>query len=109
MFALTRQEKTVVIFLAGMFLTGLGINFLLKITGRGGELIAQGDYQAKININRAGREELCKIKGIGPALSGNIVSWRQAHGFFENLEALKQVKGISEYKYNQIKDFVTLE
>jgi competence ComEA-like helix-hairpin-helix protein len=62
----------------------------------------------KININRASLEELQELPGIGPALAGRIVEYRERHGSFGSIEALKKVQGIGDKRLEQIRDRVRL-
>lgn len=47
-----------------------------------------------VNLNRAGREELESLPGIGPALAGRILESRSREGPFRSLEDLTRVPGI---------------
>jgi len=61
--------------------------------------------EGKVNINNATAGELeQKLSGIGPVLSQRIVEYRQAQGRFENIEDIKNVSGIGDKKYQDIKD-----
>ena len=62
----------------------------------------------KININTANKEELQSISGIGPALAEKIVSYRNSNGKFKKVEDLKNVNGIGESKYRNIKDSICI-
>ena len=62
----------------------------------------------KININTANKEELQSISGIGPALAEKIVSYRNTNGKFKKVEDLKNVNGIGESKYRNIKDSICI-
>ncbi len=62
----------------------------------------------KININTANKEELQSISGIGPALAEKIVSYRNTNGKFKKVEDLKNVNGIGENKYRNIKDSICI-
>ena len=62
----------------------------------------------KININTANKEELQSISGIGPALAEKIVSYRNTNGKFKKVEDLKNVSGIGESKYKNIKDSICI-
>ncbi len=54
--------------------------------------------QQLININRATKEELTALKGIGPALADRIIEYREQNGPFKTVEDLTQVKGIGPAK-----------
>lgn len=60
-----------------------------------------------VNINTAGAEELEKLPGIGPSLALRIIQYREANGPFATPEDIKNVSGIGEKKYDQLKDFIS--
>jgi competence protein ComEA len=60
-----------------------------------------------ININSAAAGELILLPGIGQALADRIIEYREQSGAFENTEAIMNVKGIGQSKYNAIKDLIT--
>lgn len=62
-----------------------------------------------VNINTAGLEELDTLPGIGPSTAQNIIDYRESNGPFATLEAIMDVPGIGEAKFNQIKDLITLQ
>lgn len=57
----------------------------------------------KIDINSASTKQLAAIKGIGPKLSQAIVSYRDAHGAFHNVDELIQVRGIGKKSLERIR------
>lgn len=61
----------------------------------------------KIDINTATQQQLEALPGIGPALAGKIIEYRQAKPF-TSIEQIKDVKGIGEAKFQQIKDLITV-
>ncbi len=63
----------------------------------------------KININTASVNELCTLKGIGGAIAGRIVKYREEHGKFISVEDLLGVNGIGEKKLDAIRDFICAE
>jgi competence protein ComEA len=63
---------------------------------------------AKLNLNTATLKELDRLPGIGPVLAQRILDYRQAHGSFRSVEELKQVRGIGDALYDEIKDKVTV-
>lgn len=108
MFNLTLQERRVVLFLSTIVLLGLGINFACKINSRIDRFTKVDDCIIKIDINQAGYQDLLEIKGISSRLAKNIIAYRNNYGLFRDLEELKEVKGIGEFRYNQIKDYLNI-
>jgi competence protein ComEA len=62
----------------------------------------------KININTATVEDLDKLPGIGPALAQRIVDYRKAYGPFKKIDDLKNVTGIGDKLFEQIKNLITV-
>ncbi|MCL5057627.1 MAG: ComEA family DNA-binding protein [Actinobacteria bacterium] len=63
---------------------------------------------ARVNINRAGVRELESLPGLGPALAERVINYRENKGFFTSEEEIKNVPGIGEKKYDQIKGRITV-
>ena len=61
---------------------------------------------AKININRATKEELMTLPGIGAAKAESIIQYRKTNGSFRSTKDLMQISGIKESLYEQIKDLI---
>jgi competence protein ComEA len=70
---------------------------------------AQIEGSAHVSVNRASREELEKLPGIGPALAARIVEHRERFGPFRRAEHLMLVRGISERRFRQLRPFVVAE
>ena len=66
------------------------------------------DEAERISINTADEEQLCTLKGIGPATAKRIIEWREENGLFQNLEDLMRVKGIGQATFEKIKDQISL-
>ena len=62
---------------------------------------------SRININTATSQELQTLRGIGPALAGRIVEYRQTVGRFSTVDDLTNVKGIGEKTLEKIRDRIT--
>ncbi len=62
----------------------------------------------KININTANIEELDTLPGIGEATANKIVNYRNENGKFKSIEEIKEVSGIGDSKYEQIKDLIEI-
>ena len=63
----------------------------------------------KININTATQTQLETLPGIGPSTSLKIVNYRKENGKFKNIEEIKEVSGIGDVKYENIKDLICVE
>lgn len=62
----------------------------------------------KININKASVEELMTLPGIGNSKAEAIIEYRNANGFYKNIEELMNVSGISKSVFDKIKEFITI-
>lgn len=83
--------------------TGAGKQVASNVTSNAG-----GYNSEKVSINYAGKTELDKLPGIGPAMADKIIEYRQMNGAFRDVSELKKVPGISEAKFNGLKDKITL-
>ena len=61
---------------------------------------------APISLSTATQAELESLDGIGPALAGRILAYRDAHGGFRSVEELSQVDGIGPKRLQAIRDAV---
>jgi len=109
MFNLTPQERQVILFLTSVALLGLGISFVIKVNSRITKLIQIDNHITKININKANLQDLLSTSGISPKLAKNIVAYRNIKGAFRDIEELKDIKGIGDYRYEKLKDLFFVE
>lgn len=70
------------------------------------ETDVQGD---KININTASKSLLKSINGIGDKLAERIIKYREENGKFETIEDIMKINGIGDSKFEDIKDYITVE
>ncbi|MEY4060763.1 MAG: hypothetical protein RIQ31_425 [Actinomycetota bacterium] len=70
--------------------------------------VAHSDQNSLINLNRASVAELEGLPGVGPALAGRLVDWRDANGGFKKKEDLLEVSGIGDKLYSGIKDLISI-
>lgn len=62
-----------------------------------------------ININKANETDLQTLPGIGASLAGRIVEYRNSNGKFNEIEDIKNVSGIGESKYENIKNLICVK
>lgn len=60
----------------------------------------------KININTASQTELETLPGIGTSTALKIIEYRKEIGKFKSIEEIKNVKGIGDNKYNNIRELI---
>ncbi|MFC7242334.1 helix-hairpin-helix domain-containing protein [Catellatospora aurea] len=97
------------------------VNLARKVTD--GELIAigvpgmagaeapaagAGPGAGPVNLNTATLAQLDALPGVGPVLAQRILDHRARHGDFRSVGDLRQVEGIGESKFAQLKDLVTV-
>lgn len=62
----------------------------------------------KVNINRAGKEELMQLPGIGESKAEAILAYRNEHGSFSSVDDLQKISGIKEGVLQKIRDRCTV-
>lgn len=72
------------------------------------EIFGKENETGKVNINTAKQTELETLPGIGPTIALRIIEYRKENGEFTDIEELKEIEGIGEAKWEQIKDFVEI-
>lgn len=63
----------------------------------------------KVNINTANLEKLQTLPGIGNATAQKILDYKKEHGDFKNIEEIKNVSGIGESKFNNLKNYIVVK
>ncbi|QLK86031.1 ComEA family DNA-binding protein [Staphylococcus sp. 17KM0847] len=61
-----------------------------------------------INLNIAQLSDLTTVPGIGPAKAAAILTYRDEKGQFQSVEELKEVKGIGDKTYENLKSYFTV-
>lgn len=64
---------------------------------------------SQININIATIEELDTLPGVGEATANKIVNHRSEKGDFKSVEEIKNVKGIGDKKFEDMKDLICVK
>lgn len=65
--------------------------------------------EEKVNINKATQTEIETLPGIGPSTALKIINYRKEHGKFEHIEDIKNVSGIGDSKFENIKEYICTE
>ena len=63
---------------------------------------------ATVELNKADSAQLTQVHGIGPSFAMRIIRYRYRLGGYYNKEQLKEVYGIDDAKYNEIKNELTI-
>ena len=63
----------------------------------------------KININKASKEELKQLSGVGDSVAQAIIDYRQKNGKFNTIEDIKKVPGIGESKFSNIQKMISVK
>lgn len=121
-FNLTKDEKKIIIFLILTALVGSGINYYKKLKSQVELKVIPSNLNKDtrdidailrmsktVNINLSNLEQLCRLPGIGPTLAKRIIEHRDKNGPFRDIEDLRNVRGIGDKKFAEIKEFLTLE
>ncbi len=60
----------------------------------------------RVDINSAAWPELVVLPGVGKSLAQTIVDYRERRGPFASLDAILEVPGIGESKFQQLKPYL---
>ncbi|WP_081476193.1 ComEA family DNA-binding protein [Micromonospora maris] len=69
---------------------------------------AGADPGGRLNLNTASQSQLETLPGVGPVLARRIIEHRDEHGGFRSVSDLRQVNGIGDARYEELKDLVTV-
>lgn len=72
--------------------------------GSGGSV--GGGTAGPIDLNAATVTDLDALPGVGPVLAQRIIDWRSEHGPFRNVEQLREVAGIGDRKFEELRSRV---
>jgi competence protein ComEA len=62
----------------------------------------------RIDLNKATQTELETLPGIGPSKAKEIISYRDQHDGFRNVEQLLEVKGIGQKMLDRVSELVSV-
>ena len=84
-------------------------------TESGNNVIIEGANNEKetqnnmININTATKEQLITLDGVGEATANKIIKYREEKGKFGKIDDIKNVPGIGDAKFENIKDKISVK
>ncbi len=128
----TRKEAGVLLFLILTFIVGMGIHVyhqhwaplpahvtetdVSEIISSSEPIHQKEGIQSSeteklagcISLNRAGKEELERVPGIGPVTAERIVAYRDGNGSFQTIEELIKVQGIGKKTVKKLKPYLQL-
>lgn len=125
--ALTTTERKIILFLIGALLIGAGIRlyqetflpaqqfdyqtsdsaFAALSEAVGADEPSDDDTSSELlDLNRASKEQLMELPGVGEVLAERILAYRQRVGSFRRLDDLRNVKGISKKKFDQLRPLI---
>ncbi|MGX1269901.1 competence protein ComEA [Streptomyces phaeoluteigriseus] len=73
--------------------------------GSGGAAMGAGT-PAPVSLNTATVDQLDTLPGVGPVLAQHIVAYRTQHGGFRSVDELREVNGIGERRFSDLRDLV---
>ena len=67
------------------------------------------DEEGQVNINTADVETLQSLEGVDEGIAERIIGHREAQGLFQNIDAIKEVKMLTQQEFIGIVDKITLK
>jgi competence protein ComEA len=64
--------------------------------------------KGRLDLNRATKQDLDALPGVGPKLAERIMKYRRSVGVFQSLDDLREVKGIGKKTFERIRPLVTV-
>ncbi|MEU3961262.1 ComEA family DNA-binding protein [Streptomyces buecherae] len=74
--------------------------------GSGAEAATGGTAGAPVSLSTATAEQLDGLPGVGPVLARHILDYRDQHGGFDSVEELREVTGIGDKRFADLRPLV---
>ncbi|QKW06426.1 helix-hairpin-helix domain-containing protein [Streptomyces sp. NA04227] len=91
----------------GVAVTGPGAASARTPTATGGVPGAGGAAGTPVALSTATVEQLDALPGVGPVLAQHIVDYRTQHGGFRSVDELRQVNGIGDRRFADLRTLVS--
>lgn len=86
-----------------------GLQIYIPAVGETEAVSSEEASDGRVHLNRADREELMTLPGIGASKADAILEYREVQGGFTTIEELMNIPGIKEGVFNKIQDYITVE
>lgn len=80
-----------------------------EIVTSSGSVESKKEGKLMVNINTANAIELSQLPGIGNSTAYKIINYRNENGNFNSIDDIKNVSGIGDAKFNNIKDNICVK
>ncbi|MGW3952779.1 helix-hairpin-helix domain-containing protein [Streptomyces sp. NPDC004752] len=74
--------------------------------GPAGAVAGAGGPAAPVSLNTATVDQLDTLPGVGPVLAQHIIDYRTQHGGFRSVDELREVKGIGDRRFADLRDLI---
>jgi competence ComEA-like helix-hairpin-helix protein len=109
MFSFTPEEKRVILFFSCAALFGLAVTFALKRIPLVQKCPLFAQESGRLELNRADKDSLLSVPGIGEKLAERILEYRRLRGGFRGIEELREIKGITAKRLEKLKESFYLQ
>jgi len=105
MLNLTVEERKTIIFLGLILFIGLGLKFLTVKFQKVCIFVSSSQDVFRIDLNTADKQTLMEVPGIGEKIAERIIEYRRTNVAFRDKEELRNVKGVTEFRYRKIQEY----
>jgi len=105
----TKQERQAVLFVLIVGLLGAGINFLAKTFPFASKYTSFSSRVFKIDLNKSDKAALMSVSGIGEKIAQRILDHRDSNGDFRSMDELREIKGITNLRYEKLAELFYVE
>ena len=104
----TKEASQSSLNLAETIADGMQIVILSKEEAMAVRNTAEEQAAGLININKASKEQLMTLPGIGASRAEDIIRYREEAGGFQCIEDIMKVSGIKDAAFQKIKDSIAV-